>query len=58
MPITLEDHIAIHKELHSKLDELIADFITQTGKMLNNSTIMELVSWSADQLVNPDTKEG
>jgi len=49
-----KDHIKKHKELHSGLDELIADFITHTSKSLSASSIMDLIEWSYKQTINPD----
>jgi len=47
------DHKARHVELHKMLDELAADFISQTGKRLNNSTCIELLEWSYQQTQQP-----
>jgi len=47
-------HIQRHKELHKALDELLADYINNTKNSLNETTIMDLVKWSAKQLKNPE----
>lgn len=47
------EHIAIHKELHNCLDELIADFITHTGRLPSKTSVMELMAWSHEQTINP-----
>lgn len=47
------DHKERHKILHKELDELSADFIKHTGKVPSKSTIMELMSWSYEQTINP-----
>ena len=47
--LTQKDHKERHIELHKELDELIADYITVTGKRISNSTILELVQWSSQQ---------
>jgi len=52
-----QKHIDIHRELHKKLDELIADFITHTGKTPSNATIMELIEWSHFQTTKPTENE-
>jgi hypothetical protein len=52
-----KDHEARHKQLHEMLDELIADYITHTGKRLSNSTVMELMQWSAAQVEHPTPSE-
>lgn len=46
-------HINRHKELHSYLDELLADFIRHTGKMPLKLPIQELMEWSNEQTKNP-----
>ena len=48
-----EIHIQRHKELHSMLDELGADFIRHTNKLPSTTTLMELMSWSFEQTKNP-----
>jgi hypothetical protein len=48
-----KEHKARHKQLQEMLDELIADYIMHTGKRLSNSTVMELMQWSAAQVDNP-----
>ena len=55
--MTKEDHIETHKHLHRKLDELLADFFTITGKLPSKATCKELMSWSHDQTFNPTNKE-
>jgi hypothetical protein len=51
-----QEHMLIHKRLHSSLDELSADFISCTGKLLSETTVMELMEWSNGQCTNPTTK--
>ena len=48
-----EEHRACHVELHKKLDELLADFIAQTGKTPSETTVMEFLTWSFEQTKNP-----
>jgi len=48
-----QEHIEHHKRLHKCLDELIGDFITQTGKTPSESSITELMTWSSGQIDNP-----
>lgn len=52
--MTREEHIEKHKQLHNALDELVADYITQTGKRLTTSNLMELIEWSFQQTINPE----
>ena len=57
MPKTKEELIAIHKELHTALDKLIACYIDSqkypASKRLSNTSVMELLQWSAAQLEEP-----
>lgn len=51
--MTKEKHKARHAELHKALDELLADWIGQTGGMPSESSIFDLVKWSNAQTENP-----
>lgn len=53
-----EEHKARHVELHKKLDELLADFIEQTGKTPSKTTVMEFLTWSFEQTKQPTEKAG
>lgn len=53
-----EEHKARHVELHKKLDELLADFIEQTGKTPSETTVMEFLTWSFEQTKQPTEKAG
>ena len=55
MPATMtkEEHIKRHKKLHRALDELSADFMSKTGNLCSNSTILDLMKWSHEQTINP-----
>jgi len=56
--MTLEEiHKEIHVKLHQSLDELVADFIMQTENKPSNTTILELIQWSAKQMTNPISRE-
>jgi citrate synthase len=55
--MTNEEHIERHKKLHKNLDELMADFISNTDKMPSQTTVMELIEWSHKQTVEPDHEE-
>ena len=48
-----EEHKQRHVELHKKLNELCADFISQTGKYPSKTTMLELMEWSHEQTKNP-----
>lgn len=55
--MTPEEHKQRHIELHKMLDELIADFISQTGKMPSKTTVMELMQWSYQQTLDPTIEQ-
>lgn len=46
-------HKQRHIELHHMLDELVADFITMTGKTPSYTTLMEFMRWTHEQTINP-----
>jgi hypothetical protein len=41
--MTKEEHKQRHIELHKKLDELVADYIMHTDKMITNTTLQQLI---------------
>lgn len=47
------EHKQRHLVLHKHLDELVADFIDQTCKLLSETTVMDLIKWSHQQTKNP-----
>jgi len=51
--MSIEEHREHHLKLHRALDELLADFITQTGRRPSETTVMEFLTWSSGQTVNP-----
>ncbi len=53
---TKEDHRNRHVVLHKMLDELVADWITETGLAPSKCTVMDLVVWSNDQTIEPSDK--
>jgi len=54
--MTTEQHRARHVELHKMLDELVADWMTHTGKRPSSSSVLELLEWSNTQTVEPTEK--
>lgn len=52
-----EQHQQRHIELHKSLDELVADFITQTGKLPSKTPLIELMEWSYQQTQSPTNTE-
>lgn len=60
--VTGEDtEVQIHRErhvlLHRMLDELMADYISKTGRRLGNSTLLDLMDWSHSQTISPTTED-
>ena len=51
--MTLKEHKERHLKLHEELDELIADFITHNEKSLSDTTIMEFLTWSYKETLEP-----
>jgi hypothetical protein len=54
MKMTKKEHIKRHQELHSSVDELLADFITHTHQLPSKTSIFELLVWSHRQTTEPD----
>ena len=55
MKMTKEEHKQRHIELHRKLDELLADFLSHNkGKHLSNTNLMEFMEWSYKQTIDPE----
>lgn len=52
--MTKQRHLDLHKFLHQKLDEIVADYIQHTKRLPCNSTVMELMNWSYSQM-QPET---
>jgi hypothetical protein len=52
--MTPEEHKARHQEIHKLFDELVADFITHTGKLPSKTTVLELIDWSYKQTQQPE----
>jgi len=51
-----KEHKGRHEELHKYLDELVADFIQNTGAILSKTTVIELMDWSFAQTKKPTQK--
>ena len=51
------EHLERHRQLHGELDELSADFMIHTGRLLSEATALELYQWSRQQATDP-TEEG
>ncbi len=57
--MTHDEHRQRHVELHKKLDELLADYLVHNpDKGLTNSTIVDLMLWSAAQTKKPVERTG
>lgn len=51
--MTREEHKTYHVELHSALDQLLADFMRHTGKPALERPISDLMVWAYQQTQNP-----
>jgi hypothetical protein len=51
--MTKEEHKKRHKDLHTNLDELIADYIQHTKKLLSETSLIDFMKWSYEQTSNP-----
>lgn len=47
-------HQERHVLLHAMLDELGADYMAHTSRILSEATVMELLQWSHQQTIKPD----
>jgi len=56
--MTRTEHIERHILLHEHFDELLADFITHTGKLPTKTSLTEFISWAFQQTIEPDLKPG
>lgn len=45
-----KEHKERHKVLHKELDELVADFIQETGKRPSETKLLEFMKWSFEQI--------
>ena len=43
------EHRKKHKELHQALDELLAEYVRDTGDLPSETTVLELAKWSHEQ---------
>jgi hypothetical protein len=46
-------HKARHMILHAALDELVADFVTNTQRLPSETSLTELMEWSYEQTHKP-----
>lgn len=57
--MTREEHVKAHMDLHKSFDLLLADFIQHNpGRLLSNTTLMELMKWSHQETENPTLPTG
>ena len=54
--MTREEHIKRHQLLHGMADELMADMIDHTGMLPSTTTVMDMMRWSKEQMINPEVK--
>lgn len=55
---TFEQHKQRHIKLHRYLDELVYDWIEETGGLPSNCSVTELVEWSYCQSIYPTDRNG
>lgn len=51
-----ELHTKRHAELHAVLDELVADWLLETGRLPSKSTVWDLIEWSNKQAQGGEAK--
>lgn len=51
--LTRKQHIKRHQVLHKELDELIADYVQSTEKLLSETSLVDFLNWSYTQTTNP-----
>ena len=44
-----KEHKIRHQVLHKELDELVADFIQETGKRPSETSLIDFMTWSFEQ---------
>lgn len=52
-----KEHRRRHAVLHNGLDELAADFMACTGKLLSKTNVMDLMKWSYSQTKEPTERK-
>lgn len=59
MELNEKRHKARHEELHQAFDELIADYLRHHPRKLpSNTTMLELMTWSFEQTIQPTGGRG
>lgn len=56
--MTRNEHIQQHIILHNCLDELVADFISNSAGLPSKNTILDLLQWSDKQTEEVDHTTG
>ena len=51
-------HRQRHQELHQELDELVADYMQETGNLASETTVMELMRWSNEEQMASSSSQG
>lgn len=60
------EHLKIHKQLHTALDQLVVDYVEVTYKNMDidtlpritDLTVMQLIRWSHEQTIDPELPVG
>jgi len=47
--VNKENHRKRHIQLHRSLDELVSDYISATGNIPSQNSILDLMRWSHEQ---------
>ena len=51
--MNIEEHKEAHLKLQQNLDILVADMIRHTKTLPSKTTVLELMTWSSEQVKNP-----
>ena len=51
--VQLTTHQERHAELHSALDEIVAEYVTHNKCSLSETNVLQLINWSATQVKDP-----
>lgn len=54
--LSYADHAKRHQELHKSLDELLADYLDQTGADISDIDMFKFLEWSHAQCTKPTVK--
>jgi hypothetical protein len=58
MDMDITEHKERHRVLHKYLDELVADFISNTKQLPSSTVLSNFMIWAHKQIENPDEYKG